>query len=95
MSTTVYFAEIATPRQVGARMYENAAVCQGGKFVKLFSAPFIPYSSLIARSRFTGCMYSPISGHEHLPGGVALNERAQNISCEPRAYLLGDGRSFR
>jgi hypothetical protein len=33
------------------------------------------YSSLVARSRFTGCMYSPISGHEHLPGGIALNER--------------------
>jgi hypothetical protein len=57
-------------------MYKNAAVCQGGRLVRRFSAPFIPYSSLIAQSRFTGCMYSPISGHEHLPEGVALNERA-------------------
>jgi hypothetical protein len=72
------------------RMYENAAVCQWGRVLKLYSAPFIRYSSLIARSRFTGCMYSPISGHEHLPGGVAINERAQSLSCEPRAYLLGD-----
>jgi hypothetical protein len=57
-------------------MYENAAVCQGGRFVKRFSAPFISYSSLIAQNRFTGCMYSLISGHEHLPGGVAPNEQA-------------------
>jgi len=39
-----------------------------------------------------GCMYSPSWWHEHLPGGVALNERVQNLSCEARAYLLSDER---
>ena len=72
-------------------MYENAAVCQGAEIVMLFYTPFIFF--VTCRSKpFHGCMYSPILGHEHLPGGVALNERAQNVSCEPRAYLLSDER---
>jgi hypothetical protein len=57
-------------------MYENAAIVKGGIVLVDISSFQDSYHQVYwAQDRFVGRMYSPSQWHEHIPGGVALNER--------------------
>jgi len=90
--------EIATPRQVGARMYENAAVCQGARILMLFSTPFILFGHLSLEAVSPDACIRPFQGMSIFPEvSHSMNEHTMShaslahTSLATKDFLDGTG----
>jgi len=89
---------IATPRQVGASMYENAAVCQGARIIMLFSTPFILFGHLSLEAVSPDACIRPSQGMSIFPEvSHSMNEHTMShaslahTSLATRDFLDGTG----
>lgn len=90
--------EIASAREIGPRMYENAAVCQGAEIPMLFSTPFILFRHLSLEAVSPDACIRPSQGMSIFPEvSHSMNEHKMShaslahTSLATKGFLGGAG----